>query len=327
MLVDILNQQCKTDEVHLIILNNKVEYQLLNKLDSRVSVHLCGRPESSKNPYYLLKLNLLILSVNPDIIHCHSEGLIKYVLLPYKKVRTIHSTLCSGTDYHHYKKLFCISKGVKSFTEKQGFSNTELVYNGIDMSVIDQKSDFKKKDFVRFINIGRFQKVKGQWLLIEAIKILKEKNKRLNFHVDFIGEGNTLQECKDLVSKYGLNDYVTFLGLQPRDYFYPRMRSYDCYIQPSISEGFGLTIAEALSAKLPVITSDLDGPMEVIDFGKYGIPFASGNAEQLAEKMDVFIENGPDERMVNAGFDFVLENFCIERTAKKYIEEYKKVIR
>ncbi len=327
MLVDILNQQCKMENVHLVVLNNRIEQSLLSKLDKRVKIHLCGRPEGSKNPYWLIKLNLIILSINPDVVHCHSEGLIKYVVLPYTKVRTIHSTLCSGRDYNCYKKLYCISESVKRFTESQGFLNTELVYNGIDFSPIPQKEHFDMGTIVKFVNIGRFQRVKGQWLLIEAAKILKEKYSLSNFHIDFIGEGDTLASCKKQVEDYDLSTNVSFLGLKTRDYFYPRLRLYDGYIQPSISEGFGLTIAEAMGANLPVITSDLDGPMEVIDYGKYGCYFECGNADMLAEKMAEFIRNGVDEQRVLNGHRYVVENFSVETTAKKYIEQYKKVLR
>lgn len=327
MLVDVANQQVESDRVHIVVLNDNTNTDLLKKISPRVVVHQCRRPLKSKNVIYIIKLNLLLLKINPDIVHCHSEGLVKYIFLPYKIVRTIHSTMCSGKDYHRFKKLFCISKGVKKFTESQGFFNTELVYNGIDSKLIKCKESFERGDVVRFLNVGRFQHVKGQWLLIQAANILKSKYGVDNFHIDFIGEGESLQECKSLVQSNDLENNVSFLGLRNRDYFYPKLCEYDCYVQPSISEGFGIVIAEAMSAKLPVIISDLEGPMEIIDNGKYGVYFESGNALELASKMYSFMMEKTDEQMVEDGYDYVRENFSIESTSRKYIEEYKRIIK
>ena len=55
MLVDIINEQIKTNEVSLLVINDKCDKALLDKIDSRVKIYYCGRPEGSKNPWYFLK--------------------------------------------------------------------------------------------------------------------------------------------------------------------------------------------------------------------------------------------------------------------------------
>ena len=57
-------------------------------------------------------------------------------------------------------------------------------------------------------------------------------------------------------------------GFKSREYVYENLCQYDLYVQPSIFEGFGLTLAEAIAAEVPVITSDLEGPVEVIAGGQ-----------------------------------------------------------
>lgn len=52
MLVDIINEQIKTNEVSLLVINDKCNKALLDKIDSRVKIYCCGRPEGSKNPWY-----------------------------------------------------------------------------------------------------------------------------------------------------------------------------------------------------------------------------------------------------------------------------------
>jgi glycosyltransferase involved in cell wall biosynthesis len=96
-------------------------------------------------------------------------------------------------------------------------------------------------------------------------------------------------------------------------------------VQPSIFEGFGLTIAEAIAAKVPVITSDLEGPIEVIDGGHYGIPFQCGNAIDVANKIIQFYNNTISID-TDTAWRYAHENFNIEATAQKYLDEYAKLL-
>ena len=130
---------------------------------------------------------------------------------------------------------------------------------------------------------------------------------------------------KELVSSYSLNNEVHFLGFKPREYVYENLCQYDLYVQPSVFEGFGLTLAEAIAAKVPVITSDLEGPVEVIAGGKYGITFKCGDANDLANKIIQFYNN---EIAVDteAAQKFAFENFNIKATAQKYLDEYLSLL-
>lgn len=75
MLVDIINEQIKTNEVSLLVINDKCNKVLLDKIDSRVKKYCCDRPEGSKNPWYFLKANWLLHKIHPDIIHTHDDKL------------------------------------------------------------------------------------------------------------------------------------------------------------------------------------------------------------------------------------------------------------
>jgi glycosyltransferase involved in cell wall biosynthesis len=96
-------------------------------------------------------------------------------------------------------------------------------------------------------------------------------------------------------------------------------------VQPSIFEGFGLTIAEAIAAKVPVITSDLEGPIEVIDGGHYGVSFQCGNASDLASKIMLFY-NKDITVNIYAAWNFARENFDINAATQKYLDAYKTLV-
>lgn len=68
-----------------------------------------------------------------------------------------------------------------------------------------------------------------------------------------------------------LEDHVIFEGLKEQAWIYENLCRYDLFIQPSRYEGFGLTVAEAISAKVPVLVSNIEGPLEIIDGGRLGM--------------------------------------------------------
>lgn len=329
MLVDIANEHIKTDSVTIFIVNDRIDNTLLNKLDKRINVVRCNRKQSSKNPLPLLKLNWLLRQFNPDIVHVHSDRLTKLVMGKYHFVRTIHNTHSKGEDYPNCKRLFCISNAVKEYTAKQGFPDGIVVYNGIhteDIKTKDKKQKAEIENTKRFVCVGRLHPMKGQNLIVEAFNILVYERGLKGFSIDLIGDGEMRPSMEARVKECHLENYINFLGKKPREYFYPRLCEYDLFIMPSVNEGFGLTLAEACSAKIPVITSDLEGPMEVIDYGKYGMSFKRGDAVSLADKLHEFLRDGTDTKQIESAYNFVKQNFDVKMTAKKYLEEYRKVL-
>lgn len=325
MLVDIVNEQVKSENVAVYVVNDIYDQNILNKIDSRTKIYFCKRKEGSKNPIPIIRFNCFLWQFHPDIIHCHSSNIIKAIHYPCKKVCTIHNTHTSCEYYKKYDKLFYISEAVKAYTFKQGFHNGTVIYNGIHTNQIANvpKGIIKNREKKRFVCIGRLHKDKGQTLIVEAFNELVNKRRLKGFSIDLIGEGELRNDLERIIVEYGLNSYVHLLGVKPREYFYPHLCEYDLLILPSISEGFGLTVAEAMAAKVPVLTSDLPGPMEVIGNGKYGFSFISGNFMSLADKIEEFLKNGKNAEIVELGYDYVVNNFDVKQTSEKYLREYK----
>lgn len=124
----------------------------------------------------------------------------------------------------------------------------------------------KESDFSYSTNrqISTYQK--GQDILIEAIFILHQKGFK-NISVDFIGDGESKDFLKELVKSKQLENQIHFLGSKEQSYIFSHLKEYDLFVQPSRKEGFGLTVTEAMVAKIPVLVSDQEGPMEIIKMG------------------------------------------------------------
>ena len=99
-------------------------------------------------------------------------------------------------------------------------------------------------------------------------------------------------------------------------------------VQPSIYEGFGLTVAEGMIAGLPVLVSDVEGPMEIIQNGQYGYCFQVGNAEDMANKLVEMLQNPIKVyEIARIGQVYATSHFDIKELVLKYDELYKKSLK
>lgn len=327
MLVDIINEQVKSQEVALLVVNDLYNVKLLKKIDSRCKVKLFRRRIGSKSLIPWLMVNLFLWRCRPDIVHFHLEGMRKMVFYPVPKVFTIHNMHTSGVEYSRFAALYSISDAVRRKTKAQGF-DSQTIWNGIYSNKVLARQTPSNMDLPHFniVCVGRlYTPHKGQDLLVRALSILKNKGLN-NFHLDIIGEGTSRSELENLVSELDLQDYITFAGQKDRDYLYKHICCYDLFVLPSRSEGFGLSVAEAMCAKVPVLISDLDGPMEVIDNGNLGLHFKSEDVEDLAAKIELFFNGGIKYDVIEAAYEFACEHFDIRKVAEKYITEYRKIL-
>lgn len=198
----------------------------------------------------------------------------------YKKVRArekygwIHFDVSKfGIDrgmtarvYRHYQKIFVVSEAAKQIFDNvfpQFKDKTEVRYNIVPKEQIRQLADegntFSDEFYgKRILTVGRISKEKGQRMAIGALKILISKGYDVKWY--FIGEGNDIEFCRQFAVESGLTDYSIFLGLQINPYGY--IRNCDIYVQPSLHEGFCITLAEALCFNNPIVCTRFTGAEE-----------------------------------------------------------------
>lgn len=327
MLVDIVNEQCNYADVTVIIINKIYNKGLIAQINESIDVVLLDRKESSRNIIPILKFNITLLQLKPNVIHCHNHNIVPLLLPNLRKlaVLTLHDVGIEIKHFKLYNKLFAISDIVKDDIKNRADLKAIRIYNGIHPEKIQAKQDYTTTSIFRIIQVSRLNhQKKGQHIAIEALKILKEKGFD-NIKLDFIGEGESDQYLKKLMSDFKLEDQIQFLGNRTRDYIYSKLKDYELLIQPSLYEGFGLTVAEGMAAKIPVLVSDNDGPMELIDRGKYGYCFEISNASSLAtmiEKVMTDYKTNDIQTLVDRAYDRVVEDFDIKKTGVNYLNNY-----
>ncbi len=286
LLVDMAKRQAAVGhQVEIVIINRENDPALLALFGSEVPVHVVGRPTGSKNPWYMLKLNRLIKRLRPDAMHLHNERIMGLLFSNYqaRTLLTLHTTGLHVLRPERHDLICAISQGVASEIRTRQGVESVVVYNGIDTSAIAQRQpDAPAHSPFRIVQVGRLDhSIKGQDLLIEALAILRD-DYGIDAQATLIGGGASEQHLRTLAAQRGLNERVHFAGSQGREYIYANLAHHDLAVQPSRIEGFGLTIAEAMAAGLPVVCSDLPGPMEVVGNAPNSI-FHSGDPHSLAE--------------------------------------------
>lgn len=329
MLIDIANYQSNKANVSLLIVNNEVHEPLLLKLHQSVKVYRLNRKPGSWSLLPVLKLNLVILKNKYDVIHCHNHNIIGLLLPAFQKkaALTIHTTNIESRYFKKYQKRFSISAAVQEDLRKRMRINSMVVLNGVDFNAITTRRK-RTSESLRIIQVSRLDiATKGQNVAIDAIKILANKN-IFSITLDFIGEGNSFEQLKKQVVSFGLESNVRFLGLKDRSYIYENLKNYDLLIQPSFFEGFGLTIVEGMAAKLPVLVSDIEGPMEIIKNGQYGFFFKTGDAFDMAEKIEWFLNRADDEinKITENAYLYAKALYSVETTALNYLREYRSIL-
>lgn len=327
MLVDIINHQIEHAKVALFVINNEVNNALLGKINKKVEVKFMKRVPGSKSPLAIFKLNLNLLKYKPDVIHCHNHKTINSLFLFSKKTLvTTHTTGIPGQNLKKYVKLYAISEAVAKDVHGRTGLNPTVISNGIPVGEIEFKKDYSFNDF-KILQVGRLRhEEKGQHIALGALKKLKDMV-NINVTLDLIGEGESLQYLEQLTDSLNLKKQVSFLGLKDRRYIYQHLKNYDLLMQPSFYEGFGLTIAEAMAAKVPVLVSNIEGPMEVIKNGEVGNYFEKGNISNAAEQIKgIIMQNSSEKEMITEkAYNHVVEKYKIQNTSLQYLLEYKKI--
>lgn len=143
----------------------------------------------------------------------------------------------------------------------------KTIYNPIDVGRIKDLAGESCDDYYfdpetyYFVTAGRFVLQKGQWHLIKAFS---EFNKRIpNSRLIILSDGEMRKDLEKLSKRIGIADKIDFLGFLSNPYKY--MHRASCFVLPSLFEGLGNVILEAMACAIPVISYDcLAGPRELI---------------------------------------------------------------
>ncbi|MEM7106553.1 MAG: glycosyltransferase family 4 protein [Bacteroidota bacterium] len=187
------------------------------------------------------------------------------------------------------------------------------IYNGLDINDFDeQPTSFKyeaKKDQIILGNMGRMVEQKNQVVLIDLALALKKEG--IDFKILIAGSGPLEAELKTLAEDKRVTDNIEFCGfVSDRKGF---MDVIDIFVLPSLWEGFGYVLIEAMAASKPVVAFSFSSNPEVIEDGNTGLLSQPDDNHHLSQKIIQLIKD-PDLRknMGKAGRERVESEFTFD---------------
>jgi sugar transferase (PEP-CTERM/EpsH1 system associated) len=178
--------------------------------------------------------------------------------------------------------------------EKVGVPESRIaqIYNGVDIERFSARSvvrgtvdggPFTEPHLFVFGTVGRMQTVKAQTVLAQAfIRALQLRpGLRDRLRLVMVGEGPLRAEAQALLDSAGVGHLAWLPG--ERSDVPNVMRSFDCFVLPSLAEGVSNTILECMASGLPVLATHVGGNAELVMSGTTGELVAAGNVEALAE--------------------------------------------
>ena len=131
--------------------------------------------------------------------------------------------------------------------------------------------------------VGRLDRFKGIEDLIESLSYVKEDVP--NIKLSIVGKGEYLNDFRSLVSDKNLNENVIFEGYLYDDELISVYSRSEAFIFPSYREGMPMAVIEAMSAGLPIIASNIEPCIELLEDGKCGILVKKGDKKDLADQI------------------------------------------
>jgi glycosyltransferase involved in cell wall biosynthesis len=198
----------------------------------------------------------------------------------------------------------------------------KVIYNGIDTDLYSQANTKSLRDEIGFSNddkiigfAGRLNVQKGVKYLLEAFKVVAEKSSSAKLLI--VGKGDLETYVKEFTAKHNLKSRIHFAGF--REDIPNIMRTIDILVLPSLWEGFGIVLIEAMAAGKPCVATNISSIPEIMMDGENGFLVPPENTQAIADAlMKLVSDEKLSERLGRKGSEIVNEKFTIDRMIRNY---------
>lgn len=270
-----------------------------------------------------------------DLVHCHDGKSVYWAWIesrlrktPYVVTRRVDNPIGTGrltsAAYGGASTVACLSSAIEAVVQQRlGCVDTVIIpssFSGFPTAANAVEAIRQQYPAKRLVGqVGRLLKHKGYHITIEAARLLG--NLRPDVQFIFLGEGPDEQWLKSQAQ--GLPN-VSFLG--HKDNVGDWLASLDVFVFPSLSEGLGSTILEAMQHHVPVVGAKAGGIPDLISDKTNGLLVSPGDPEALASAIQFILDNPEQAAALTDAAQAGLTAFSPASVAERYLDLYSATL-
>jgi len=276
----------------------------LNKKRSRSKLNLL-----SKLAYLLVwpKLIYKIFTFKPDVIHSHYASSYGFLgALTFFKPFIVSAWGSDVMEFPKKNKLneliikfvlfrankICVTstilkKEIALYSKKQVYT----IPFGINLNLFYANNSNESNNNFTFGCVKNLEPIYNIDKTILAFNLLQKKYSNINLKLKIIGDGSQKEELKDLINYYNLNDKIELTGAVDHDKMPNYLNTLDVLVNASQMESFGVSVAEAMACKIPVIVSNFDGFKDLIPNENVGLITKTTSPFDISLAMEKYLTN------------------------------------
>lgn len=295
---------------------------------------------------FFINVFLVIRKVNPDLVHAQSIALAAYALMIKVMLKKPYVVYGRGSDIYLSSRFYSLlsrltlmnagaviaqTNNMKGAMQEICERDIFVIPNGVNMDRFSRlsreesrsKLNIKGSDII-LLFVGGLRSIKGVRYLVESMSIIKQESG--NVRLLIIGDGKERQDLEKLATKLNLNECIHFVRQVPNEVIPEYMISSDLFILPSLSEGFPVTVLEAMAAGLPIVITRVGGMPEIVREGENGFLVEPKNPGHIAEKVRLLLEDNELRWRISENNRKKAEQYSWERIARNIQEVYTEVV-
>lgn len=200
-------------------------------------------------------------------------------------------------------------------------STIDVVYDG---KILNEKKRYENRRIDKLALIGAIAEDKGQLDAVRALNVLHKKGIMLDLYfVGLVTDDRYYKKVRETITA-DIEDNVFFVGYQSNLNEY-RQQNYIA-LMCSPAEAFGLVTVEAMNAGQLIVGANGGATPEIIQDGFNGYLYTSGNYEELAQKIELVLNNPRKEQMIENAYNSIQAKFNVNTTVQSVNAIYREII-